>query len=82
LRGKVLATSNKDILNNELNLASCDSQIHEGLTYYYYKIDANNKYLSLIKPDEMKIRNSNHQFLGGINVLKSLYFTKPLLYGL
>ena len=76
MRGQVLTTSNKDILNNELNLASCDSQIHGGLTYYYYKIDANNKYLSLITPDEMKMRNSNHQYLGGKNVFKSLYFTK------
>ena len=66
LRVQALANSRNDQLNNELNQASCDSKIQPGITYYYYGLDSNNKYLSLIKPQEMKIQNSNLQFLGGI----------------
>ena len=65
MRDQFLESSKNEQLNNELNHASCDSKIQPGFIYFYYKTELNNKYLSLVKPAEMKIKNSNHEFLGG-----------------
>jgi hypothetical protein len=65
LRDQFLESSKNEQLNNELNHASCDSKIQPGFIYFYYKAELNNKYLSLVKPAEMKIQNPNHEFLGG-----------------